>query len=111
VVHLQRHFLFHASFVPLIALHTDPRAESSPKWREDVGKAIATLNLQPHDALAKRCLTIIELLSPPSTLDNPVFGGEFGRSGQPLQGWGTITPSLSGFTTEMMSNEDLIQTL
>lgn len=61
-----RHFLFHATFVPLIALHTDPSSASVDSWRSDVSLAKATLRLLPGDALAGRCLSIINLLSPPS---------------------------------------------
>jgi len=106
-----RHFLFHATFVPLIALHTDPRAQAGRAWREDIAKAIATLELQPHDPLAKRCLQIIRLLSPlpEDAVANEAYQGNFPIS--MLPGWGTISPMLAGLNTETMSSEELIQTL
>jgi hypothetical protein len=106
-----RHFLFHATFVPLIALHKDPRAQASRTWREDVAKAIATLELQPNDPLAKRCLTIIRLLSPPP---EDAVASEAHQANLPISmvpGWGAISPMLAGLNTETMSSEQLIQTL
>ncbi len=59
------HFLFHASFVPLIALHTDRLSPNRAAWEDDVDRARAVLQSLRDDPLAERCLKIIELLAPP----------------------------------------------
>ena len=76
-----------------------------------MAKAIATLELQPDDPLAKRCLTIIRLLSPPpeDAAASEAYQGNVPIS--KLPGWGTISPMLAGLNTETMSSEELIQTL
>lgn len=82
------HFLFQASFVPLIAMHTDQTSPNRGQWGESVRLACDTLRAVPGDPLADRCLRIIDLLMPsltdthvevPSLLDffsaNPMFQG------------------------------------
>ena len=58
------HFLFHASFVPLIASHTDISSPQRSEWRADVDRARATLIALKEDPLAERCLRIINQLAP-----------------------------------------------
>lgn len=61
------HFLFHASFVPLIALHSDSSSPQRPSWHEDVDLARNTLSELREDPLAERCLMIINRLAPSSS--------------------------------------------
>ncbi|WWC89566.1 uncharacterized protein L201_004490 [Kwoniella dendrophila CBS 6074] len=59
------HFLFQASFIPLIALHTDKFSSRRFKWEEQVNQARSILiQLKKTDPLAERCLKIVNLLSP-----------------------------------------------
>lgn len=58
------HFIFQASFVPLIALHTDALSHERPAWSESVMLARKTLQRVQADPLADRCLRIIDLLTP-----------------------------------------------
>lgn len=58
------HYLFHASFVPLIALHTDHGSRHRPEWVHDVSLTCEVLHTLRDDPLAKRCLSIVHLLSP-----------------------------------------------
>jgi transcriptional regulatory protein GAL4 len=66
------HFLFHASFVPLIALHTDLASPDRPKWGEAVDLALEVLRTLKEEPLAQRCLQVVELLDP----RRPFDGGE-----------------------------------
>lgn len=59
-----RHFLFHASFVPLIALHVNPDSSARVAWQQDVDCARHILRMLRDDSLASRCLLIIEHLAP-----------------------------------------------
>lgn len=68
--------MFHASFVPLIALHTDTTSPDRPQWGEAVDQALAVLRALNEEALAQRCLQVIELLDPRRPVDaqaNDVF--------------------------------------
>jgi hypothetical protein len=58
------HFLFHASFVPLIALHTDLSSPERPKWGDAVDQALRVLRMFNEEPLAQRCLQVVELLDP-----------------------------------------------
>ncbi|GAA5987742.1 hypothetical protein JCM10908_007194 [Rhodotorula pacifica] len=58
------HFLFHASFVPLIALHADPTSSSRSSWLSLVALTCTTLSILSTEPLAQRCLQIIEMLKP-----------------------------------------------
>lgn len=58
------HFLFHASFVPLIALHADPTSTSRSSWLSLVALTCTTLSILSTEPLAQRCLQIIEMLKP-----------------------------------------------
>lgn len=60
-----RHFLFQASFVPLIALHTDPVSPDRSSWSECVRLAHETLSQVKGDQLADRCMRILDALAPP----------------------------------------------
>jgi hypothetical protein len=71
-----RHFLFHASFVPLIALHTDLTSPDRPKWGEAIDMALDVLRALKEEPLAQRCLQVVELLDPRSPFDgqsNDIF--------------------------------------
>lgn len=61
---LFRHFLFHASFVPLIALHCDQTSLQRSEWFEALDLARSVLELSSGEPLAQRCLQIINLLAP-----------------------------------------------
>jgi transcriptional regulatory protein GAL4 len=56
--------LFHASFVPLIALHTDLNSPERSKWGEAVDQALRVLRVLREEPLAQRCLQVVELLDP-----------------------------------------------
>ncbi|KIR55195.1 nuclear protein [Cryptococcus gattii Ru294] len=58
------HFLFHASFIPLIALHVDPNSPRRPVWEEEVSLAREILVSLKDDPLVDRCLSIIDALVP-----------------------------------------------
>lgn len=59
-----RHFLFQASFVPLMALRTDPMSPDRSRWQESMRLTCDTLRSVQGDPLADRCLGIIDLLMP-----------------------------------------------
>jgi hypothetical protein len=56
--------LFHASFVPLIALHTDIISPERAQWSEAVDQALGVLRALNEEPLAQRCLQVVELLDP-----------------------------------------------
>ncbi|WVQ68685.1 uncharacterized protein L199_006894 [Kwoniella botswanensis] len=58
------HFLFQASFIPLIALHTDRFSTRRPIWESQVQQARSILDSFKVDPTAERCLQIINLLQP-----------------------------------------------
>ncbi|WWC70453.1 uncharacterized protein I206_104404 [Kwoniella pini CBS 10737] len=58
------HFLFQASFIPLIALHTDRFSMRRSIWEEQIQQARSILNSLKDDPMAERCLQIINLLQP-----------------------------------------------
>ncbi|BEJ14418.1 hypothetical protein CspHIS471_0401850 [Cutaneotrichosporon sp. HIS471] len=60
------HFLFQASFVPLIALHADPGSPDQGIWHESIRLATETLRQFKGDPLADRCMRILDILAPPS---------------------------------------------
>lgn len=62
--------MFHASFVPLIALHTDLISRERPAWGEAVDQALRVLRKLNEEPLALRCLQVVELLDP----RNPFHG-------------------------------------
>lgn len=60
------HFLFHASFVPMIALNSDLGSHQRAVWEEELMLARGTLASLSDDPLAERCLLIIDRLTPPT---------------------------------------------
>lgn len=82
------HFLFHASFVPLIALHSDFSSPQRSAWQEDVEIARRTLSELREDPLAERCLAIIDRLAPsntpPPAAGNPAW---FGVGSEAAEQW------------------------
>ncbi|AFR98143.2 nuclear protein [Cryptococcus neoformans C23] len=71
------HFLFHASFIPLIALHVDPNSPRRPVWEEEVSLARKILVSLKDDPLVERCLLIIDALVP-HTSSTPIGPGQMG---------------------------------
>ncbi|OXB34280.1 nuclear protein [Cryptococcus neoformans] len=71
------HFLFHASFIPLIALHVDPSSPRRPVWEEEVSLARKILVSLKDDPLVERCLLIIDALVP-HTSSTPIGPGQMG---------------------------------
>jgi transcriptional regulatory protein GAL4 len=73
------HFLFQATFVPLIALHTDITSPDKSTWQEAVRVACETMRFVQGDALADRCLRSIDLLKP--TVSEEISHAEVNSSG------------------------------
>lgn len=71
------HFLFHASFIPLIALHVDPNSLRRPVWEEEVSLAREILVSLKDDPLVGRCLSIIDALVP-HTSSTSIGPGQMG---------------------------------
>ncbi|KAI5478756.1 nuclear protein [Pseudohyphozyma bogoriensis] len=98
------HFLFHASFVPLIALHTDLSSPRRTTWQADVDRARSTLHTLRDDPLAERCLQIIDLLLPttlypsthqPSTSAPPLDHSVLAQLLQNTSTWAGTDPSFA----------------
>nr|XP_019043141.1 hypothetical protein I302_08852 [Kwoniella bestiolae CBS 10118]OCF22071.1 hypothetical protein I302_08852 [Kwoniella bestiolae CBS 10118] len=75
------HFLFQASFIPLIALHTDRFSTRRPIWEEQIQQARSILNSLKDDPMAERCLRIIDLLQPTVAQQNqPLYTDLFAEA-------------------------------
>lgn len=73
------HYLFHACFVPLIALHTNRASPTVEQWLDDLAKAREVLEAMKAEPLAERFLHILDLLQPhvelPGNADSATVAG------------------------------------
>ncbi|KAL1405741.1 hypothetical protein Q8F55_007411 [Vanrija albida] len=90
------HYIFPASFLPLIALHTDTASPQADTWRAAVAKARQVLErMQATEPLAVRYLQIVDVLQPDAhvganwadLIHLPAWSGD-------AEGGAGITPSM-----------------
>ncbi|GFZ51225.1 hypothetical protein JCM24511_08983 [Saitozyma sp. JCM 24511] len=111
------HFLFHASFVPLIALHIDPGSSKSASWVETVHLARAVLEMLQEDPLAGRCLRIVDRLAPAymqtasSAGTSTVAGIGLTSQTDPAMDGRFMNELLQGNSAWTGTSDDLLQTL
>lgn len=68
-----RHYLFHAVYIVLIAVKTDLTSSQHDQWLSSLQQATLVLQALQADRSARRCLEIVQTLCPsPTTSAEPI---------------------------------------
>ena len=109
------HFLFHASFVPLIALKMDVASSARLLWSNSVYQARDVLQiLAPHEVLAEKFLKLLSLVDdfPTGSLSSTLLNGDMATEAGTEKLWAGLTGGNAAWS-EIFGEEpsNLAQTL